>query len=102
MRRLGIWIVALGGLGALALDIDTPLRLIAGLVLGLPSRPWCACSSAPRRAVPLEQLRQQLAGARRRGERPGVRRRGRHVSVLARGVDGDGQPILVRVYGRDA
>lgn len=103
MRRLGIWIVALGGLGALALDIDTPLGLIAGLVLGLSVASLVhVLVGSPGGHVPLEQLRQQLAelGVEASGleyaDEPG------HVSVLARGVDGDGRPILVRVYGRDA
>lgn len=103
MRRLGIWIVALGGLGALALDIDTPLGLVAGLVLGatVASVVHLAVGS-PGGHVPLEQIQEQLAdlgvaaGDLAYADEPG------HVSVVARASDADGRPLLVRVYGRDA
>lgn len=103
MRRLGLWVVLLGGLGALALDIDTPLGLVAGLLLGatVASVVHVAVGS-PGGHVPLEQIQAQLADLGvdvtdlRYAEEPG------HVSVLAKGIDSDSRPVLVRVYGRDA
>ncbi len=103
VRQLGIWVVLLGGVGALALDIDTPLGLVAGLLLGatVASVVHVAIGS-PGGHLPLEQIQAQVADLGvevtdlRYAEEPG------HVSVLAKGLDAGGRPVLVRVYGRDA
>ena len=102
-RRVGTWIVLLGGLGALLLAIDTVLGVVAGLVLGVTvAAAVHLVAGSPGGHVPLEQLHAQLldlsveASDLRYVEEPG------HTSVVARGEATDGRPLLVRVYGRDA
>ncbi len=103
VRRLGIWIVLLGGVGTLALAIDTLTGVVAGLVLGATVASLVhLLAGSPGGHVPLEQMQEQLAGLGVEvtsliyAEEPG------HASVVARGEDSDGRPVLVRVYGRDA
>jgi len=102
-RHLGTWIALLGGVGALALAIDTLLGLVAGLVLGVTVAAVVhLVSGSPGGHIPLEQLGAQLADLGvdltdlRYADDPG------HLSMVARGSDPDGHPVLVRVYGRDA
>ncbi len=103
LRRTGTWLVLLGGLGALMLAIDTVLGLVAGLVLGvLVAALVHLVAGSPGGHASLEQLSTQLADLDvelsdlHYVEEPG------HMSVVVRGTDGDGRPVLVRVYGRDA
>jgi uncharacterized membrane protein YbhN (UPF0104 family) len=102
-RRLGTWLVLLGGVAALALAIDTLLGLVAGLVLGVTVAALVhLVAGSPGGHVPLEQLRAQLADLDvelsdlRYVDEPG------HLSVVVRGSEGDGRRVLLRVYGRDA
>jgi uncharacterized membrane protein YbhN (UPF0104 family) len=102
-RRLGSTLAMLGGLAALMLAIDTVLGLVAGLVLGVAVAAVVhLVAGSPGGHVPLEQLSAQLADLGvelsdlRYVDEPG------HLSVVVRGTDADGRPVLVRVYGRDA
>ena len=102
-RRLGMWLALLGGVGALALAIDTVLGLVAGLVLGVTVAALVhLVAGSPGGHAPLEQLRAQLDDLGvdltdlRYVDEPG------HLSVVVRAADADGRPVLVRVYGRDS
>jgi len=102
-RRLGTWVALLGAVGGLALAVDTVLGLVAGLVLGVTVAAVVhLVAGSPGGHVPLERLQAQLddlgvdLSDLRYVDEPG------HLSVVARGCDGDGRPVLVRVYGRDA
>ena len=103
VRRLGTWIVVLGGLGALAMQVDTPLGLVAGLVLGASVAALVhLVAGSPGGHVPLEQMVEQLADLGVEVHDLQYAEEPDHVSVLARGTGADGRPLLVRVYGRDA
>jgi uncharacterized membrane protein YbhN (UPF0104 family)/tRNA A-37 threonylcarbamoyl transferase component Bud32 len=102
-RRLGTAIALLGAASALILAVDTVLGLVAGLVLGVTVAAVVhLVAGSPGGHVPLEQLRAQLVDLGvelsdlRYVDEPG------HLSVVVRASDGDGHPVLVRIYGRDA
>ena len=102
-RRLGTWLVVLGGLSALILGIDTVLGLIAGLVLGITVAALVhLIAGSPGGNIPLAQLQAQLTDFNvelndvHYIDEPG------HESVAVKADDSEGRPVLVRVYGRDA
>ncbi len=103
IRRLGTWVVLLGGVGALALALDTMLGLVTGLVVGVTVAAVVhLVAGSPGGHAPLEQLNAQLADLGvdlfdlHYVDEPG------NLSVIARAADVNGRPVLVRVYGRDS
>ena len=102
-RQLGSWLVLLGGVGALALAIDTLLGLVAGLLLGVTVAAVVhLIAGSPGGHVPLEQLRAQLTDFAVAVSDLRYVNESEHLSVVAKASDGEGRPVLVRVYGRDA
>jgi uncharacterized membrane protein YbhN (UPF0104 family) len=103
LQRLGAWVLALGALGALlaqvaspsatlaafaiALAASTALRLALGTSAGHPEAEAVVAALAELGVAvsELQPTARQPAGA-----------------FVARGVDADGAPLLVKVYGRDA
>ncbi|MDP2013802.1 MAG: lysylphosphatidylglycerol synthase domain-containing protein, partial [Actinomycetota bacterium] len=102
-RRLGNWLVLLGGVSALSLAIDTVLGLLTGLVLGVTVAAVVhLIAGSPGGHAPLEQLKAQLADLGvdifdlHYVDEPG------HLSVVAKASDTHGRPILIQVYRRDS
>jgi len=103
LRRLGRWIIALGVLGVAMVGVSTPAGAIAALLVGI------AAAAGTRLAFGTSAGRPSLGDVAAALAQLGVRSGElevdeRQVSGVfhVRGVDEDGRPLLVKVYGRDA
>jgi uncharacterized membrane protein YbhN (UPF0104 family) len=100
-RRVGVWITILGATGALALQIDSLLGASAGLVLGVAAGAAVHLAfGSPGGHAPIELLRDEVSDLGIDSADLQYVKEDR--AVVARGTDGEGRAIKVRVYGRDA
>jgi uncharacterized membrane protein YbhN (UPF0104 family) len=103
VRRLGRWVIGLGALAGIALGIALPLGVVAGFAIGIGSAALVHLVFGSPGGLPsldqvraaLEELGVEVSNLRQAELQP------RGVALL-RGEGGDGRPMLVKVYGRDA
>jgi glycosyltransferase 2 family protein len=103
VRRLGRWLMALAAFGAVVLGATTPLGAVAAILVG------AAAAAAVHLAFGSSAGRPSLTLVGRALEELGVPTRSLGAadrqdagSFLVEGEDTDGQPLLVKVFGRDA
>ena len=103
LRRLGRWIIGLGVLGAAVVGVSTPSGAIAAVLIGV------AAAAATRLVFGTSAGRPSLGDVAAALGQLGVRAGAldvdeRQVSgvFVVRGVDDEGRPLLVKIYGRDA
>jgi uncharacterized membrane protein YbhN (UPF0104 family)/tRNA A-37 threonylcarbamoyl transferase component Bud32 len=102
-RLLGGWLIALSVLGAVALDLAPPSGVLGGLALGLGAGALVRLALGTAAGVPpTERVRSALSelGVEAIELRPSSRQRIGSADYV--GHDACGQPLNVRVLGRDA
>lgn len=103
IRRIGRWLLALGGLGVVALGSTSLLGALAGVFVGAGSASMVHLifgSSAGRPALSDVERALSKIGVSARSLAPAARQHAGVFEVL--GDDIDGAPLVIKVYGRDA
>ena len=103
LRRLGRWIIGLGVLGAAIVGVSTPSGAIAAVLIGVAAAAGTRLAFGTSAGRPsLGDVAAALAQLGFALERSSVDERQVGGVFHVRGVDDDGRPLLVKVYGRDA
>ena len=103
LRRLGRWIIGLGVLGAAIVGVSTPSGAIAAVLIGIAAAAGTRLAFGTSAGRPsLEDVAAALAQLGVRSGALDVDERQVSGVFHVRGVDDDGRPLLVKVYGRDA
>jgi uncharacterized membrane protein YbhN (UPF0104 family) len=103
LRRFGRWVVILGTVGAAVVGGATPIGTVAAVLIGVVAA--AAVNLALGTSAGRPGLGDVRAGLAQLGVRAGVLEAAeRQVAGVfhVRGVDEQGRPLLVKVYGRDA
>jgi uncharacterized membrane protein YbhN (UPF0104 family)/tRNA A-37 threonylcarbamoyl transferase component Bud32 len=103
VRRVGRWVIGLGGFAGIALGLALPLGVVAGFAIGIGSAALVHLVFGSPGGLPsldqvraaLEELGVEVSNLRQAELQP------RGVALL-RGEGEDGRAMLVKVYGRDA
>jgi glycosyltransferase 2 family protein len=103
LRMFGRWIIVLGTVGAVVVGGGTPFGTVAAILIGLAGA--AAINLAFGTSAGRPGIADVRAGLAQLGVRAGeLQAAERQVAGVfhVRGVDDEGRPLLVKVYGRDA